>query len=159
MTAIREITFVDAIREALHEEMARDDRVFVMGEDVGAFGGVFGATRGLQATFGERRVFDTPLSETLIAGAAVGAALTGLRPVAELQYSDFVAIAMDELYNKAAKWRFMHGGCSAVPMVVRAPEGAKGGGGAEHSQSPGGLFQSAFGMHVLMPSNPADAKG
>ena len=159
VTAIREITFVDAIREALHEEMARDDRVFVMGEDVGAFGGVFGATRGLQATFGERRVFDTPLSETLIAGAAVGAALTGLRPVAELQYSDFVAIAMDELYNKAAKWRFMHGGCSAVPMVVRAPEGAKGGGGAEHSQSPGGLFPERIRHACADALEPRGRKG
>lgn len=159
MTVFREITFAEAIVEALAEEMALDDRVFVMGEDVGQFGGVFGATRGLQDEFGERRVFDTPLSETLIVGAAVGAALTGLRPVAELQYSDFLAIAMDEVYNKAAKWRFMHGGNHSVPMVLRAPEGAKGGGGAEHSQSPGGWFQSAFGMYVLMPSNPADAKG
>ena len=148
-----------AINEALAEELARDETVFVMGEDVAGFGGVFGVTKGLLDTFGPKRVFDTPLSETLIAGAAVGAAMTGLRPVAELQYSDFLGIAMDEVYNKAAKWRYMHGGRVSVPMVIRAPEGAKGGGGAEHSQSPGGWFQSAFGMYVLMPSNPADAKG
>ncbi|MDW3214706.1 MAG: alpha-ketoacid dehydrogenase subunit beta [Ilumatobacteraceae bacterium] len=156
---MRELTFTQAINEALVEEMERDSSVFVMGEDVAAFGGVFGVTKGLHETFGDRRVFDTPLSETLIVGAAVGAAITGLRPVAELQYSDFLGIAMDEMYNKAAKWKFMHGGRLNVPMVVRAPEGAKGGAGAEHSQSPGGLFQSAFGMYVLMPTNPADAKG
>lgn len=148
-----------AINEALAEELARDETVFVMGEDVAGFGGVFGVTKGLFDAFGAKRVFDTPLSETLIAGAAVGAAMTGLRPVAELQYSDFLGIAMDEVYNKAAKWRYMHGGRVPVPLVIRAPEGAKGGGGAEHSQSPGGMFQSAFGMYVLMPSNPADAKG
>lgn len=149
----------EAINEALDEELARDDSVFLMGEDVARFGGVFGVTKGLHDKYGDRRVFDTPLSETLIAGAAVGAAITGLRPVAELQYADFLGIAMDEVYNKAAKWRFMHGGRLEVPLVIRAPEGAKGGGGAEHSQSPGGLFQSAFGMYVVMPSNPADAKG
>lgn len=156
---MRELTFTQAINEALAEEMERDSSVFVMGEDVAGFGGVFGVTKGLQESFGDKRVFDTPLSETLIVGAAVGAAITGLRPVAELQYSDFLGIAMDEMYNKAAKWRYMHGGRLNVPMVVRAPEGAKGGAGAEHSQSPGGLFQSAFGMYVLMPTNPADAKG
>ena len=155
----QEITFAQALNDALAEELERDDRVFVMGEDVGVFGGVFGVTRGLQERFGERRVMDTPLSETLIVGAGVGAAITGLRPVVELQYSDFVGIAMDEIYNKAAKWRYMHGARFSVPLVIRAPEGAKGGAGAEHSQSPGGLFQSAFGLHVLMPSTPADAKG
>ena len=159
MTEIRQLTFVQAINEALAEELERDENVFIMGEDVGSFGGVFGATKGLQKTFGSRRVFDTPLSETLIVGAGVGAAIVGLRPVVELQYSDFVGIAMDEIYNKAAKWRYMHGGALSVPLVIRAPEGAKGGGGAEHSQSPGGMFQSAFGMYVVMPSNPADAKG
>lgn len=156
---VRELSFSQAINEALAEELERDPSVFLMGEDIGVFGGVFGVTQGLQDSFGTKRVFDTPLSETLIVGAAVGAALTGLRPIAELQYSDFLGIAMDEMYNKAAKWKFMHGGRLDVPMVVRAPEGAKGGGGAEHSQSLGGLFQSAFGMYVLMPSNPADAKG
>lgn len=155
----REISYADALNEALAEELERDERTFIMGEDVAVFGGVFGVTRGLQERFGRRRVFDTPLSETLIVGAGVGAAITGTRPVVELQYSDFVAIAMDEIYNKAAKWRYMHGGRLSVPLVIRAPEGAKGGGGAEHSQSPGGLFQSAFGLHVLMPSTPADAKG
>ena len=155
----REITYTQALNEALAEELERDEMVFVMGEDVAVFGGVFGVTKGLQARFGRRRVFDTPLSETLIVGAGVGAAMTGTRPVVELQYSDFVGIAMDEIYNKAAKWRYMHGGRLSVPLVIRAPEGAKGGAGAEHSQSPGGLFQSAFGLYVITPSTPADAKG
>ncbi len=151
--------YSQALRSALEEELERDDRVFLMGEDVGAFGGVFGVTRGLQARFGERRVFDTPLAETMIVGAGVGAALTGLRPVVELQFADFVAIAMDEIYNKAAKWRYMHGGQFSVPLVIRAPEGAAGGTGPEHSQCPEGLFWSAMGLHVVTPATPADAKG
>lgn len=155
----RTLTYAQALNEALAQEMARDERVVVFGEDVGVFGGVFGVTKGLQDRFGRQRVFDTPLSETLIVGAAVGAAMTGLRPVAELQYADFVSIAMDELYNKAARWRFTHGSHHTVPMVVRAPEGARGGAGPEHSQSVGGMFASAVGLHVLMPSTPADAKG
>jgi pyruvate dehydrogenase E1 component beta subunit len=151
--------YSQALRSALEEEMDRDERVFVMGEDVGAFGGVFGVTRGLQAKFGERRVFDTPLAETMIVGAGVGAAITGLRPVVELQFADFVAIAMDEIYNKAAKWRYMHGGQFTVPLVIRAPEGAAGGTGPEHSQCPEGMFWSAMGLYVVTPATPADAKG
>ena len=119
MTEIRQLTFVQAINEALAEELERDENVFIMGEDVGSFGGVFGATKGLQKTFGSRRVFDTPLSETLIVGAGVGAAIVGLRPVVELQYSDFVGIAMDEIYNKAAKWRYMHGGALPTRQMQR----------------------------------------
>lgn len=153
------LTYAQAINEALAEEMERDDRVFVMGEDVGAFGGVFAVTRGLQERFGRKRVFDTPISETFIIGGGVGAAITGLRPVVELQFADFVAIAMDEIYNKAAKWRYMHGGAFTVPLVIRAPEGAAGGAGPEHSQSPEALFWSAEGLYVLTPSSPADAKG
>lgn len=153
------MSYARAIREALTEEMDRDDRVFIMGQDVGAFGGAFGLTKGLQERFGERRVFDTPISETLIVGGAVGAAITGLRPVAELQYADFIAIAMDEIYNKAAKWRYMHGGHFTVPLVIRAPQGASHGAGPEHSQSPEGLLISAAGLHVVTPATPADAKG
>lgn len=155
----RELTYAEALREALDQALTADERVLVFGEDVAAFGGVFGVTRGLQARHGEDRVFDTPLSETLIVGAAVGAALNGARPVAELQYADFVHIAMDELYNKAAKWRAMHGSDAPLPLVVRAPEGAKGGGGAEHSQSPGALFAGAGRLRVVCPATPADAKG
>lgn len=153
------ISYARAIREALAEELERDDRVFVMGQDVGAYGGAFGITKGLQERFGARRVFDTPISENLIVGGGVGAAITGLRPVVELQYADFVAIAMDEIYNKAAKWRYMHGGLFTVPLVIRAPEGAAHGGGPEHSQCPEAMLMSAPGLHVVTPSTPADAKG
>lgn len=158
-TATREITYTEAIREALFEEMERDERVFVMGQDVGAYGGLFGATSGLQERFGKKRCFDTPISETFITGGGVGAAITGLRPVVELQFADFVAIAMDEIYDKAAKWRYMHGGLFTVPLVIRAAEGAMGGAGPEHSQCPEALFWSAAGLYVLTPSTPADAKG
>lgn len=153
------MSYARALREALAEELERDDSVFVMGQDVGAYGGAFGITKGLQDRFGERRVFDTPISETLIVGGGVGAAITGLRPVVELQYADFVSIAMDEIYNKAAKWRYMHGGLFTVPLVIRAPEGAANGGGPEHSQSPEAMLMSAAGLHVVTPSTPADAKG
>jgi pyruvate/2-oxoglutarate/acetoin dehydrogenase E1 component len=154
----RYITYTQAITEALSEELERDPTVFYMGEDVG-FGGVFGITRGLQKRFGKTRVFDTPISETLIVGAGVGAAITGTRPVVELQFADFVAIAMDEIYNKAAKWRYMHGGQFTVPLVIFAPEGAIGGAGPEHSQCPEALFWSAPGLYVLTPSSPEDMKG
>ena len=155
----RVISYARALREALAEELARDERVFVMGEDVGCYGGIFGVTRGLQEQFGAKRVFDTPIVESFLVGAGVGAAITGLRPVVELQYVDFVAIAMDEIYNKAAKWRYMHGGQLTVPLVIRAPEGAVGGAGPEHSQCLAGLFWSAAGLYVVTPSTPADAKG
>jgi acetoin:2,6-dichlorophenolindophenol oxidoreductase subunit beta len=155
----REITYTEAIRQALFEEMERDERVFVMGQDVGAYGGLFGATAGLQDRFGKWRSFDTPISETFITGGGVGAAITGLRPVVELQFADFVAIAMDEIYDKAAKWRYMHGGLFTVPLVIRAAEGAMGGAGPEHSQCPEALFWSAAGLYILTPSTPADAKG
>lgn len=156
---MKEMSFAAAIREALSEEMERDPTVFVMGQDVGEYGGVFTATKGLYERFGADRVRDTPISETFIAGGAVGAALTGTRPVAELQYADFIAIAMDEIYNKAAKWRYMHGSLFSVPLVIRAAEGAFGGAGPEHSQCPEHLLMSASGLHVVIPSTPADAKG
>jgi pyruvate dehydrogenase E1 component beta subunit len=154
----RTITYSQAVTEALAEELERDPNVFYMGEDIG-FGGVFGLSRGLQRKFGKQRVFDTPISETLIVGAGVGAAITGTRPVVELQFADFVAIAMDEIYNKAAKWRYMHGGLFTMPLVILAPEGAIGGAGAEHSQCPEALFWSAPGLYVVTPSTPADMKG
>lgn len=153
------ISYARAIRDALAEEMDRDPTVYIMGEDVGAFGGAFGITKGLQERFGPKRVFDTPISENFIAGGAVGSALTGLRPVVELQYADFIEVAMDEVYNKAAKWRYMHGGLQTVPMVLRGPSGAANGAGPEHSQCPESLLLSASGLHVLTPSTPADAKG
>ena len=153
------MSYARAINRALAEELERDDDVFVMGQDVGAFGGAFGVTRGLQERFGRRRVFDTPISENFLVGGGVGAAITGLRPVVELQYADFIAVAMDEVYNKAAKWRYMHGGLFTVPLVIRAPGGLAGGAGPEHSQSPEGLLLSASGLHVVTPSTPADALG
>lgn len=153
------ISYAKAIRDALAEEMDRDPTVYIMGEDVGAFGGAFGITKGLQERFGAKRVFDTPISENFIAGGAVGSALTGLRPVVELQYADFIEVAMDEVYNKAAKWRYMHGGLQTVPMVLRGPSGAANGAGPEHSQCPESLLLSASGLHVVTPSTPADAKG
>jgi pyruvate/2-oxoglutarate/acetoin dehydrogenase E1 component len=155
----RTLTYNEAMKEALAEELERDERVFFMGEDVGAYGGVFGESLGLQQRFGRRRVFDTPISETLIVGAGIGAAITGLRPIVELQFADFVGVAMDEIYNKAAKWRYMHGGLFTVPLVIIAPEGAMGGAGPEHSQCPEALFWSAPGLYVLTPATPADAKG
>lgn len=157
--APRILSYRAALREALIEELQRDPTVFVMGQDVGPFGGVFGVTKGLTEMFGKSRVFDTPISENLIVGGGVGAALAGARPVVELQYADFALIAMDEILNKAAKWRYMHGGSQSVPLVIRAPEGILGGLGPEHSQSLAQYFWGAFGLKVAMPATPADAKG
>lgn len=153
------ISYTQAMNEALREEMDRDPRVFVMGEDVGPFGGIFGETKGLYDVFGPDRVIDTPISETLIVGAAVGSAITGMRPVAQLQFADFIAIAMDEVANKAAKWRYMHGGLFEVPLVIFAPIGAIGGAGPEHSQCPEAWLVHALGLKVVLPATPADAKG
>jgi pyruvate/2-oxoglutarate/acetoin dehydrogenase E1 component len=154
----RTITYSQAIIEAIAEELERDPTAIYLGEDIG-FGGVFGLSKGLQARFGKQRVFDTPISENLIVGAGVGAAITGTRTIAELQFADFVAVAMDEVYNKAAKWRYMHGGQFKVPLVILAPEGAMGGAGPEHSQCPEALFWSAPGLYVVTPATPADMKG
>jgi pyruvate dehydrogenase E1 component beta subunit len=155
----RTITYSKAITEALDEEMGRDDRVVLMGEDVGRMGGIFGATPGLYEKFGSDRVIDTPISEMFIVGGAVGMAITGLRPVAELQFADFIYNAADETYAKMSKWRYMHGGQFTVPMVLRLPEGATGGGGAEHSQCPEAALLEHPGAHIVVPSTPADAKG
>lgn len=153
----RTITYGQAINEAIVEEMERDDRVFVMGEDVEQMS-IFGVLTGISEKF-PNRVFDTPLSENFIVGAGVGAAITGLRPVTELMFADFFQVAMDELYGKAAKWHYMHGGLMNVPMVVRMPEGAAGGAGPEHSMCPEAIFWSCPGAYVVCPSTPADAKG
>lgn len=158
-TSARSITIGAAIREALAEEMRRDERVFVMGEDVAKFGGVFGATRGLFEEFGPKRIFDTPISEMFIVGGGVGAALTGMRPVVELQFADFLMNAADEIMAKMGKWRYMHGGRLTVPMVVRMPAGAMGGVGAEHSQCPEAMLLQAPGIYIVIPSTPYDAKG
>ncbi|WP_209122685.1 alpha-ketoacid dehydrogenase subunit beta [Alkalihalobacillus sp. BA299] len=155
---MRKINMRQAIIEALTEEMERDPKAVLFGEDVGKFGGVFGATKGLHEKFGER-VFDTPIAESTIVGAALGMALTGLRPIPELQFGDFVGIAFDEVYNKLGKWRWMHGGTMDVPVTLRLPIGIAGGAGPEHSQSPQALFMHGPGLHIAIPSTPYDAKG
>ena len=157
----RKLTMVEALREALREEMRRDERVILLGEDIGVeggFGGAFTVTLGLAEEFGHQRVLDTPISEAAIAGAAVGAALGGLRPVADVQYGDFLFLAMDQLANQAAKLRYMSGGKLYVPMVMRAPVGATTR-GAQHGQSLEAFFMHVPGLKVACPSNPYDGKG
>lgn len=159
MSTTRTVSYAQAVNEAMAEEMARDEQIFLMGEDVGAFGGVFGATAGLQKRFGPQRVFDTPVSETFLVGGGVGAAITGMRPIVELQFADFIWNAGDETVGKMSKWRYMHGGLFNVPMVLRLPEGAVGGAGPEHSTCPEAALLPAAGTYITLPSTPYDAKG
>jgi pyruvate/2-oxoglutarate/acetoin dehydrogenase E1 component len=156
---VRDLTYAEAVREALADLMEHDERVFLMGEDIGVYGGAFGVTTGLLERFGRERVRDTPISEIAIVGAGVGAALCGLRPIAELQFSDFVTCAMDQIVNQAAKIHFMLGGAAQVPLVIRAPAGSGTGAAAQHSQSLEAWFAHVPGIKVVMPSNPADAMG
>lgn len=156
---MRQITFSEATLEAMAEEMARDERVFVMGEDIARQGGIFGQFKGLPQQFGSDRVMDTPISETAIIGASVGAALAGMRPVADMHFADFITVAMDEVVNQMAKVRYMFGGQCAVPLVVRAPDGIIRSAAAQHSQSLEAWFLHVPGLKVVIPSNPADAKG
>jgi len=153
------INYAWAINRALAEEMRRDDRVWIMGQDVGRMGGVFGVTRNLLGEFGAARVRDTTINETFIVGGAAGAAMTGTIPVVELQFADFLMIAGDEIFHKLAKWRYMHGGKLTLPVVVRLPTGVLGGAGAEHSQSLEALAMHIPGLKVVLPATPADAKG
>lgn len=158
----RELTVSQALNEALREEMQRDPAVFCIGEEIGiwgAGGGIFGVTLNLIKEFGPERVRDTPISEEAIAGIACGAAVTGMRPVAEIMYVDFTALAMDPIVNQAAKLRYMFGGKATVPMVVRAQEGAGRGNAAQHSQSLEAWFMHVPGLKVAVPSTPVDAKG
>jgi pyruvate/2-oxoglutarate/acetoin dehydrogenase E1 component len=155
----KELTYLEAIREALAEEMRRDPKVFVLGEDVGAYGGAFGVTQGLYDEFGEMRVIDTPISESLIVGASIGAALRGYRPVAEMQFADFISCAFDQITNQAATLRYRYGGRATVPIVVRAPSGGNVGGGLYHSQNPEAWFIHRPGLKVVAPSTAWDAKG
>lgn len=157
--ATEELTYAQALNRALAEEMRRDERVWMMGQDIGAMGGVFGVTRGLQDEFGAARVRDTAIVETFIVGGAAGAAMTGTVPVVELQFADFLLIAGDEVVNKLGKWRYMHGGRLTLPAVVRAPMGVLGGVGAEHSQCPEAMLLNAPGLKLVLPATPADAKG
>ncbi len=155
----RVISYSRAINEALAEEMRRDERVWMMGQDIGKLGGVFGVTRGLQDEFGSTRVRDTAINETFIVGGAAGAALGGTIPVVELQFADFLFTAADEVFHKLAKWRYMHGGQFTMPVVVRLPTGVVGGAGAEHSQSLETIAMHVPGLKVAVPATPADAKG
>ena len=154
-----ERTYWQALQEALREAMQRDPTVFVMGEDIGVYGGAFGVTRGLQAEFGTQRVRCTPISEATIVGAATGAALTGLRPVVEIMFMDFLTLAMDQLANHAAKFRYMYGPQARVPLVLRTPAGGGRCYGATHSQSLEAWFLHVPGIKVVAPATPADAKG
>jgi acetoin:2,6-dichlorophenolindophenol oxidoreductase subunit beta len=156
---VKTISMREAIMEALTEEMERDEKTVLFGEDVGKFGGINAVTKGLYDKFGSKRVFDTPIAETTIVGAALGMAITGLRPIPELQFGDFVGVAFDEVFNKLGKWRYMHGGQMEVPVTLRLPIGIAGGAGPEHSQSPQAIFMHAPGIHIAIPSTPYDAKG
>ena len=156
---MREITYWQALQEALREEMQRDPRVFLMGEDIGVYGGAFGVTRGLLDEFGPQRVRCTPISEATIVGAATGAAVTGMRPVVEIMFMDFMTLTMDQLANHAAKFHYMYGSQVRVPMVVRTPAGGGRCYGATHSQSLEAWFLHVPGLKVIAPATPADAKG
>ncbi len=155
----RVLSYAQALVEAQAEEMRRDPQVFLFGEDIGLYGGAYGATRGLFAEFGQWRVIDTPISEATIGGAAVGAAMAGMRPVAEIMYVDFTPLAMDQIANQGAKNRYMFGGETTVPMVIRTEGGAGRGIAAHHSQSLESLWTHFPGVYVVMPSTPYDAKG
>ena len=156
---MKELSLKAAINQALHEEMSRDERVVAFGEDVGLLGGNFGVTAGLMERFGELRCFDTPISENGIAGIALGMAMTGLRPVAEIMFCDFALLASDQILNQIAKIRYMSGGQVKIPLVIRMTVGGRRGSAAQHSQSLHALFVHVPGVKVVMPSNPADAKG
>ena len=156
---MKEVFYWQAINEAMCEEMERDERVFLMGEDVGFFGGAMRVSRDMYDRFGGKRVMDTPLAETSIIGAALGCALTGLRPIAEIMFIDFTGICFDQIVNQVAKIRYMLGGQVTVPMVIRTQGGAGKGGAAQHSQSWEALFSHIPGLKVVMPSTPYDAKG
>lgn len=156
---MREITYARAVREAMSEEMRRDDRVFFMGEDIAAYGGAFGVSAGMLDEFGEQRVRDTPISEAGIVGAAVGAAMTGMRPIVEIMFADFVTCCMDAIVNQAAKTRYMFGGQTTMPIVLRTPAGSGTGAAAQHSQSVEAWLTNVPGLKILVPSTPYDAKG
>ena len=155
----RPLTYTEALNEAMHQEMARDESVFVMGEDIGATGGIFGTTKGLFDKYGADRVRDTPISEPAFCGAGVGSAVAGLRPIVEVQIFDFVTLMMDMLVNQAAKFRYMMGGEPTVPLVVRGPQGGGIRLAAQHSQSLEAWFTHVPGLVVAAPSTPYDAKG
>jgi pyruvate dehydrogenase E1 component beta subunit len=155
----RMITFAEALNEALDQMMAKDEKVIVMGEDVGVYGGVFGVTKGLIEKYGPERVRDTPIAESGFIGAGIGAAVVGYRPVVELMFIDFLGVAFDQIYNQAAKMRYMFGGRAKIPLVLRTVAGAGFSAAAQHSQSLHSIFVHVPGLKVVMPSTPYDAKG
>lgn len=156
---MREITYAEALKEAMSQRMREDENVFMLGEDIGIYGGAFGVTNGMIEEFGSERIRITPISEAAISGCAVGAAMMGMRPILEIQFSDFVMIAMDNIVNQAAKMRYMFGGKAQVPTVVRLPSGSGAGFAAQHSQSLEAWMAHVPGLLVVQPSNAYDAKG
>ena len=156
---MREITYSEAIREAMCEEMRRDPGVFLMGEDVGVFGGVWGVSHGMYEEFGPERVRDTAISEIAIIGSGLGAAMMGMRPIVEIMFGDFLMCSGDQIVNQVAKARFMSGGKANVPLTIRVTTGAPGSAGAQHSQSPEAWFMNVPGLKIVTPATPADAKG
>jgi len=159
MGEMRTITYKDAVREAMCEEMRRDEKVFLMGEDIGRYCGAFGVSKGMLDEFGPERIIETPISETAFMGAGVGAAITGMRPIVELMFSDFMAVCYDQIINQAAKMHFMFAGKVNVPMVIRTPSGGGTGGADQHSQSLEQMYLHVPGLKVVVPSTPYDAKG
>jgi len=156
---MREIYYLDAIKEALTQQMEADEKIFLIGEDVGVYGGAFGLTVGMIDKFGEDRIMDTPISEQGIVGIAIGAALMGLKPIVEIMFSDFLMLALEQIANQAAKIHYMFGGKTAVPLVIRTPGGGGTGAAAQHSQSLEAIVNHIPGLKVIMPSTPYDAKG
>ena len=156
---MREISYLEAVREAMTQEMERDSRVFLIGEDIGEYGGAFQVSYGMLEKFGPERILDTPITELGLTGAAVGAALIGMRPIAEIMFMDFTTLASEQLVNQAAKLRFMFGGQSTVPMVLRTPAGSGTGAAEHHSQSFENWFVHVPGLKVVMPTTPHDVKG
>ena len=157
--SVREITYLEAVREAMVQEMRRDKDVFLIGEDIGVYGGAFGVSMGMLQEFGPERVIETPISEAAITGISVGAAMMGMRPIMELMFFDFVTLAANQLVHHASKNRYMYGGKVSVPMVVRSPEGSGTGAAAQHSSSLENWFVGIPGMKVVAPATPVDAKG
>lgn len=154
-----QMTYLQAVGAALQEEMRRDEKIVMFGEDIAQFGNIFGVTRGMLEEFGPQRIRNTPISETAIIGTALGAAVTGLRPVAELMYADFTMVAFSEIYHCVAKWRFMHGSQYKIPLVIRCAMGSSFGAGAEHSNCVESLFMHSPGLTIISPTTPYDAKG
>jgi len=156
---MRKLSYLDAIQEAMSQKMEFDDSVFLIGEDIGVYGGAFGVTLGMLDKYGKDKIIDTPISEQGIVGIAIGAALMGFRPIVEIMFSDFLMLALDQVANQAAKMHYMYGGKTSVPIVIRTPGGSGIGLAAQHSQSIEAIFNHIPGLKVIMPSTPYDAKG